>query len=177
MKFFSCLFYFMAVFSFLGIFANYSKRHEHGDKKVIMVIAPVFFCVLFACLGWAIWPDDKTSKVIEPQFAKNPVSDSARKANAQLQSDSIKFEQRSNLIKSSFSPWDGSHRGLVTYLKERLNDADSFEHVSTNYWDMGTYLIVNMKYRAKNPYGAYMLGFIKAKVDLSGNVLKIIQSD
>ncbi|REF69741.1 MULTISPECIES: hypothetical protein [Paracoccus] len=58
------------------------------------------------------------------------------------------------------SGWDGSHRGLVTQVKERLHDPHSFEHDKTQTWPVqpdGRNQIL-MTYRAKNGFGALMLG-------------------
>lgn len=94
-----------------------------------------------------------------------------------VDSVAIKKKARTDSLNNGFDHTDGSNIGLVKYVKDNLNDANSFEHVSTKYWDDGSYLRINMKYRAKNGYGAYMLSFIKADVDLAGNVIKVVQVD
>ena len=54
------------------------------------------------------------------------------------------------------SRWDGSHRGVTLALKRSLHDPGSYEHVDTsrrgNTW--------TMRYRAKNAFGALMLGCV-----------------
>lgn len=58
------------------------------------------------------------------------------------------------------SGWDGSHRGLVDAVKKNLNDPRSFEHDETRTWPVnedGRNRIL-MTYRAKNGFGALMLG-------------------
>lgn len=83
--------------------------------------------------------------------------------------------ERKEQIEKAFSSWDGSHIELTKLLKKSMNDPDSYEHVSTQYFDQKDHLIINTQYRGKNQFGAKVLGFVKAKVDLEGNVLEIIE--
>ena len=55
-------------------------------------------------------------------------------------------------IESKFSAWDGSHRKLVEYVKPRLRDPSSFEHVETTYIDKGDEIFVTMHFRCKNGF-------------------------
>jgi len=86
-----------------------------------------------------------------------------------------KEKRRKELIEPQFSAWDGSHRNLTELIKKAMNDPDSYEHVETVYWDKGDYLIVMTKYRGKNAFGGKVLGMIKAKVALNGNIIQIIE--
>jgi len=88
----------------------------------------------------------------------------------------ISKAEREELIQKQFNSWDGSHMKLVFYVKDNMNDPDSFEHISTSYWDKGTYLIISMKYRGNNKFGAKVINYVRAKVDLEGNVLEIINT-
>lgn len=81
---------------------------------------------------------------------------------------------RDQAIKEQFSGWDGSHRGLEKIIKKNMNDPDSYDHAETVYWDKGDYLLVRTTFRGKNAYGGVVLQSIKAKVDLEGNVLQIL---
>jgi hypothetical protein len=82
---------------------------------------------------------------------------------------------RAKKISNQFSGWDGAHIKLERLVKENLKDPDSYEHVKSLYNDHKTYLIVELTYRAKNSFGAKVLGSVQAKVDInSGTVLKII---
>ncbi|MBU0518798.1 hypothetical protein KKA00_05960 [bacterium] len=84
-------------------------------------------------------------------------------------------DPRTQRIESQFSQWDGSHRNLVKLIKESMNDAKSFEHVETSYWDMGEYLIVKTTFRGKNAFGGVVKNWVKAKVDLDGNILEVLE--
>lgn len=75
-----------------------------------------------------------------------------------------------------FSPADNRCNKLVQYIKLLMNDAESFEHVSTQVWKPninGDYT-VEMNYRAKNIYGANQLFMVIAYVDsATGNLTKV----
>lgn len=83
-------------------------------------------------------------------------------------------EERKKLISRHFSAWDGSHAGLERLIKASMNDPDSYKHVETVYWDMGDHLVVRTTYRGKNVYGGVVKNAVKAKVDLNGNVMKVM---
>lgn len=86
-------------------------------------------------------------------------------------------EQRAKQIEKQFNAWDGSHIKLKEYIKENLNDPDSYENVKTLYFDMDSVIVVNQTYTAKNGFGGRVKGFTKAKVDIEGNILEIMQAD
>ena len=53
------------------------------------------------------------------------------------------------------SSWDGSHRGIKTFVRDRLRDPSSFDHVETRILpidNQGEHRLV-MTYRAKNGFG------------------------
>ncbi|CAD6366722.1 hypothetical protein SHEWT2_01203 [Shewanella hafniensis] len=78
-------------------------------------------------------------------------------------------------VNRQFSGWDGSHNGLVKFVKANLKDPSSFEHVKTQYTDKYNYLIVTMQYRGKNSFGAIVTEEVVAKTDMNGKVLEIIK--
>lgn len=84
-------------------------------------------------------------------------------------------ETRKERIERQFSAWDGSHRGLTKTIKDAMNDPGSYEHVETVYGDHGDYLVVRTTFRGKNAFGGVVKNWIKAKVDLDGNVIAIIE--
>ena len=84
--------------------------------------------------------------------------------------------ERKKKIERQFSAWDGSHRNLERLIKKTMNDADSYDHVKTVYWDMGNYLVVKTTFRGKNAFGGVVVNWVKAKVDLDGNIIKIIET-
>lgn len=63
---------------------------------------------------------------------------------------------------------------FVDFVKNEMNDPDSFEHVKTLISEKGKYLQVNMKYRENNSYGAKVLKSIDAKLNRDGSVKKVM---
>ena len=98
-------------------------------------------------------------------------ADDGKKTQAQFKQ---KQDSRDKYIKRAFSSRDSSHGGLTKWVKKNMNDPDSYEHVSTSYVDMGDHLVINMTFRGKNMSGDVVEDFIKAKVDLEGNVLELL---
>lgn len=84
-----------------------------------------------------------------------------------------KIAARKEKILKQFSSWDGSHSNLKKWVKNNMNDPKSFEHIETTYTDKGDYLLVYMKYRGKNAFGAKVLQTVIGTVDLNGNVLSV----
>ena len=82
---------------------------------------------------------------------------------------------REERLEKGFSGWDGSHRGLTEFIKDSMNDPGSYEHVETVYWDMGNHLVVRTTFRGKNAFGGVVSNWVKAKTDLDGNVLEVIE--
>lgn len=91
----------------------------------------------------------------------------------QAQKDSTVRRQK---IEEAFSKWDGSHVNLVNYVKKKLNDPSSFEHVQTTFRDYGdSTIFIIMDYRAKNGFGALMKASIKAEAKLDGTLLSVTE--
>jgi hypothetical protein len=107
---------------------------------------------------------------------KQKTKEDSLAAITKAEEDSVNVvKERAERLQRNFDPWDGSHINLVKYLKENLNDPDSYEHVDTRYWDVSdSDIVVLMKYRAKNAFGGKILGAIKARTDINGNILKIL---
>lgn len=63
---------------------------------------------------------------------------------------------------------------MTKLIKKSMNDPSSYEHVETVYWDEGDYLIVKTTFRGKNAFGGIVKNWVKAKVDLNGNVINVI---
>lgn len=98
-----------------------------------------------------------------------------RKAREAAAAEAKRKEERKERIERGFSAWDGSHRGLTKIIKASMNDPKSYEHVETVYWDMDDHLVVKTTFRGKNAFGGVVPNWVKAKVDLDGNVLAIIE--
>ena len=113
-------------------------------------------------------------------FAVGSVDDSGSSSSSSSKSSSSKSNSsrpktRTEIIEQQFSAWDGSHRSLTKLIKESMNDPDSYDHVETVYWDKGDHLIVRTTFRGKNAFGGVVKNWVKAKVDLNGNVIEVIE--
>jgi hypothetical protein len=87
-------------------------------------------------------------------------------------------EERAEMIARQFHPWDGSHIVLERFVKSRLNDPSSFQHQSTQHYDLGEKVFVLMHYRAANAFGA----LVRAKISIeahpeSGEILRVRMSE
>jgi hypothetical protein len=77
--------------------------------------------------------------------------------------------------KEYISSWDGSCRPLEVYLKERMNDADSYENVDTRYLykpELNAMWVVN-RFRGKNAFGGKVLNEVEAIISLNGTVIEV----
>lgn len=106
-----------------------------------------------------------------------PSSDSKQKSPNSSESESTASPEaaRKELIKKQFSAWDGSHPALTRIIKKSMNDPKSYDHVETGYWDQGDHLIVKTTFRGKNAFGGVVVNWVKAKVDLKGNVIELLE--
>ncbi|MFY0650747.1 MAG: hypothetical protein JXQ96_01875 [Cyclobacteriaceae bacterium] len=79
-------------------------------------------------------------------------------------------------IKDQFG-WGGRHNMLSYEIKDNMHDPGSFEHVETTYRDKGNHLLVSMKFRGSNAFGALVLNQVTARVGIeNGIVLEILSS-
>jgi len=84
----------------------------------------------------------------------------------------IESNKHDKWVEKQFSIGRGK---LVMLIKNELNDRSSFEYVSsTKSFDKDD-LIIGMKYRAKNGFGAKILLEVKARVNYKDNSVTIIQ--
>lgn len=98
-----------------------------------------------------------------------------RKVRELAAAEAKQKEERKRRIEAGFSAWDGSHRGLEKVVKASMNNPKSYEHVETVYSDRGDHLIVRTTFRGTNAFGGVVTNWVRAKVDLDGNVLSIIE--
>jgi len=84
-------------------------------------------------------------------------------------------EQNKKFQEQHLSGWDGSFRPLVKYVKDNMNDPNSFEYVSTNFWGQGDHVLIVMKFRGNNAFGVKVLNSAKAIVDWNGRLIKVLE--
>jgi hypothetical protein len=86
-----------------------------------------------------------------------------------------KEEQNKKFQEQYLSGWDGSFQPLVKYVKDNMNDPNSFEHVSTNSWGQGNHVLIVMKFRGNNAFGVKVLNSAKAIVDWDGKLIEVLK--
>ncbi len=78
---------------------------------------------------------------------------------------------RSERIKDCFSAWDGSHKNLEKWVKDNMNDPDSYEHIETRYQDNGATITIYLKFRGKNAFGGKVVNMAVATTDDNCNII------
>lgn len=76
-------------------------------------------------------------------------------------------------VKSQFSGWDGSHRGVEEAIKARMNNPKSYEHVQTRYLVEDGFITVLTSFRGSNAFGGVVTNTAVAKVSANGQVISI----
>lgn len=78
-------------------------------------------------------------------------------------------------IDSQFSTYDGHHIKLEEYVLSRMNNPESYKHISSEYKERDGYLEVILTFSGTNSYNAIVINKVQAKCDLSsGNVIEVI---
>lgn len=103
--------------------------------------------------------------------------DSIERIQKATENEAKSKEERDAKWKEGFSSWNGSHRQLEKYIKEHMNDEDSYEHVQTLAYDNGSYYAVTTVFKGKNKFGAIVKQTVTAKVAIDGSIIEIVSSD
>lgn len=98
-----------------------------------------------------------------------------QEARERAAAEARRQEERQERIEGGFSGWDGSHKALTRLIKSTMHNPDSYEHVETVYGDRGDHLVVQTTFRGTNGFGGVVTNSTRAKVDLDGNVLEILE--
>jgi hypothetical protein len=78
-------------------------------------------------------------------------------------------------IQALFSGWDGSHRGLVDFVKGRMHDPGSFKHVETRAMTTpDNTILVTMTYRGSNAFGGVVTNQVVGEIDKQGRLLDVV---
>lgn len=78
---------------------------------------------------------------------------------------------REEKIKEQFSAWDGSHIELEKYVKQSMNDPDSYEHIESAWIDNGSTITVTLKFRGANAFGGKVVNTVVCDFTESGVML------
>lgn len=84
---------------------------------------------------------------------------------------------RQQQVESLFSKWDGSNIDLELYVKDHMNDPDSFKHIETRFKDLGDYIMVSMEFTGKNAFGGTVRNKVYAKMNIDGSIIEVKQAE
>jgi len=139
-------------------------------QKVLIVIG--ILALLGGILGDKEKPTTSTANNIPISSTMSP---SPVPTLTPEQKEAKEKEARKNKIDSQFSGYDGSHHNLERFIKQSMNDPDSYEHVSTRYWDQGENIVIVTSFRGTNAFGGKVVNTIKVKANLEGEILEILK--
>lgn len=80
------------------------------------------------------------------------------------------LKKQKEMYDRQFSLYTGIHYGLEKYVKSRLNDSKSFEHIKTLRDCNRNYCLVMMEFTARNGFGGVIRNIVMAKVDMLGSI-------
>lgn len=149
--------------------------------------------IIFVCLIWVILigfaigsstpePTKQVKKEVESTTIIKPSP--SPKTSAQIEAEKKKKEEdnkkkkeqeRLNKIKAQFSVWDGSHTKFKEFIKNNMNDPDSFKHVETRYSDNKTFILVSTKFKGTNTFGGIVTNTMMAKYSIDGDFIEVIE--
>ena len=140
-------------------------------------VAYIFWGVLLFLFLIVIFSPDPTPEEIKKEelLEKEKIKQEkfVRLRELGLNELQIKDSLRSEQVHELFSAWDGYHIKLKAKIQENLNDPESYENISTLYWDRDSIIIIKNVFTAKNEYGGVEKYTIRAESDINGNISKI----
>jgi len=81
-------------------------------------------------------------------------------------------------IESQFSSYDGHHIKLEKYVLSRMNNPDSYEHISSEYKVNNGFLDVIITFRGSNSYNAIVINKVQAKCNLiTGDIIEVTNEE
>ncbi len=135
-----------------------------NDKNEVYEIADLNFDI-------SKYADSAAIRIQREKF--NSELDKFRQEEAEEEHRNQLVKKKAEWESNCISSWDGSCTKLVRAFKPHLKDPDSFEHIDTGFRRYDDYVLVVMKYRAKNSFGAFNIGTVTAKVDYDCEVLEM----
>ena len=98
------------------------------------------------------------------------------RAMEQAKASAAAVKQKYEELQSQFSAWHGGHKKTTAYIKNRMHNPKSFEHVRTVHTTHAEegYRVITTTYRGTNMFGAIVTNTIRVKVTLDGNVIGVV---
>ncbi len=93
-------------------------------------------------------------------------SETPERRKQRLERETVEQAEKRRKGWHCLSAWDSSHSGVERYLKQRLRDPDSYEHVDTRITPVsnGEHTLI-MRYRARNGFGGMTVGMVTARIN------------
>lgn len=85
-------------------------------------------------------------------------------------------ELQQEKIAVQFNP-DGSHINLTKWIKDEMNDPESYEHIVTISDEREGYAMFIVEFRGKNAFGAKVKNKLFARVSPTGEILDTSDHD
>lgn len=84
------------------------------------------------------------------------------------------MEERTLIIKYQFNSTTGEHFLIRKMVMLSLKDPDSYTHIKTKFSDQGNHIRVTTAFRAKNSFGAYVIGEAVADFSVFGDLVHMV---
>ncbi len=138
-----------------------------AGQSVKVVVSLLSFCFV------AVW--------LYVQFVDKPRDARLAAERAAAQAEEARKnspeERKLARFKASLESWDGAPKKLKELIKKGMNDPDSFKHDRLEvHSEAGGYALVTEHFMGKNMYGGTVRNWVKAKIDLDGNVLHVYKT-
>jgi hypothetical protein len=134
-------------------------------------VSIVFLLFLAVWLYVKFVDEPKDKRIAAERSAK-----AAEQAEEQAKANDPK-ERKIARIKAGLDKWDGAPKKLKALIKEGMNDPDSFQHDKIKVDQEGDdYLVITEHFRGKNQFGGVVRNWVRAKIDLDGNVLQVYKT-
>ncbi len=82
-------------------------------------------------------------------------------------------KRKKEMISECISDWEGSGIELTTYIKENMNDPDSYQHIKSSHYYKNGKLYVTTEFRGKNAFGGVVKEILSVAVDFNCNVVEV----
>lgn len=115
----------------------------------------------------AIFLSACTFKAPEARKPLTPAEQADQEKRERINAGNDKFKDE------CYNPVDGSCYAVVHYVKQNMNDPESFQHDRTVYTYTDSCIIVDMKFRGNNAFGGKVINYVTAKVSRDCELLEI----
>jgi len=138
------------------------------NYKNIISIVTIFFSVLLIIILVNI-PNDKDANQSKP-IVNQTVSETPILTPQQIESN-----KHDKWVEEQFKSGTGGRAKLIMMVKSEMNEPSSFKYISNTRSFEGKDLIIIMKFKGKNGFGAVVDGEVKGRVSYEDGSVEIIE--